>query len=122
MLTTEQNFYKMRGNQICSTMAWEQRKNNNYYYRKVRRGNKVSSVYIGKDILEYNLSGRAHKQNLLNQKQITRITNEEAVDLTFEAHNKAIIAIAEATLLVNGDHLHKGNWRKRHEKRSKNTN
>ncbi len=96
-------------------MAWEQRKNNNYYYRKVRRGNKVNSVYIGKDILKYNLSGRARKQNLLNQNQINRITNEETVDLTFEAHNKAVIAIAEATLLLSGYHLHKGNWRKGHK-------
>ena len=97
-------------------MAWEQRKNNNnYYYRKVRRGNKVSSVYIGKDIPAYNLSGKTHKQKLLNQKQISRITKEEAVDLTLEAHNKAVFAIAEATLLLNGYHLHKGDWRKRHE-------
>lgn len=97
-------------------MAWERRNNNNYYYRKVRRGNKVCSVYIGKDILKYNLSGRDHNQKLLNQKQTKQIAKEEAVDLTLEANNKAVIAIAEATLLLNGYHLHKGNWRKRHEK------
>ena len=119
MLTKEHIFYKMRGNHICSTMAWEQRNNNNYYYRKVRRGNKVCSVYIGKDILKYNLSGRAHNQKLLNQKQTAQITDEEAVNQTVEVNHKVIISLAEAALLINGYRLHKGLWRKINGKRDK---
>jgi len=97
-------------------MAWERRNNNNYYYRKVRRGNKVSSVYIGKDIPSYNISGRAHKQKLLNQKQAAQIADEGDVDQMLKANHKVIIALAEAALLLNGYHMHRGQWRKRHEK------
>lgn len=114
VLTKEHIFYIMRGNHICSTMAWEQRNNNNYYYRKVRKGSKVSSVYLCKDILTYDLSGKAYKQKLLNQKQSAQITNEEGIDQTLEENHHLIIAIAESTLLLNGFHLHKGMWRRKY--------
>src|SRR5688572_15538499 len=31
----------------CSTVAWEQRGNSRYYYRKIRRGQRVTSEYVG---------------------------------------------------------------------------
>jgi len=99
-------------------MAWERRKNNNYYYRKVRKGNKVSSVYVGKDIPSYNLSGKAQEQKLQNQKQAAEIVNEVAIDQALEENHTLITAIAEALLLLNGYHLHKGLWRKINGKRN----
>jgi len=93
-------------------MTWERRNNNNYYYRKTRKGNKVSSVYLGKDIPSYNLSGKAQERKLLNQKQTAQITNEEEIDQTLEDNHYLITAVAESILLLNGFHKHKGMWRK----------
>ena len=94
-------------------MAWEKRNKNKYYYRKVRDGDKVSSVYFGKDILAYKLSSGMHRQKLRNQKQQALINSEEAMDKELEELHRLLIAAAEATLLLNGYHLHKGQWRKR---------
>jgi hypothetical protein len=95
-------------------MAWEKRNKNKYYYRKVRDGDKVSSVYLGKDILAYKISSEAQKHKLQSQKQEAQISLEQAHDEELEQSHRLLIAIAEATLLLNGYHLHKGQWRKIH--------
>ncbi len=33
---------------ICSTMGWEQRGIQKYYYRKVRESSRVKSIYVGR--------------------------------------------------------------------------
>ena len=105
-------FCTIRGFGICSTMAWEKRKGGIYYYRKTRDGDKVYSVYVGKDVLAYELSGYLQKQKIQQQKQQALINSEIAVDKELDEHHRLLIAIAEATLLLNGYHLHKGEWRK----------
>jgi hypothetical protein len=93
-------------------MAWEKRSNNKYYYRKIRDGDKVSSVYLGKSLLTYKLSAYLHQQKMQQQKQQARIDAEDAMDKELDDLHRLIIAAAEATLLLNGYHLHKGDWRK----------
>ncbi len=39
-------------------MPWEQRENRKYYYRKVRTGNHVQSIYIGEE--HSNLANAMH--------------------------------------------------------------
>jgi hypothetical protein len=97
-------------------MTWEKRSKNNYYYRKVRRGAKVSSVYLGNDIHAYIYTGELQRQKMQSQRQRALLNSETVKEHVIEDNHKAIIALAEAVMLLNGYHQHKGQWRKRHGK------
>jgi hypothetical protein len=93
-------------------MAWEKRSIGSYYYRKVRVGSKVRSIYVGNNILSYKLYGDTEKQKKENLRQKAEIEAEEGIDQALEDNHKMIIALAEGALLVNNYHLHRGVWRK----------
>ena len=82
-------------------MAWEKRNKDKYYYRKVRAGNKVCSLYLGKDILAYKISEEDDQRKDQMQKQEAQINAEAAVDQALEANHQRIMALAEAALLLN---------------------
>lgn len=96
-------------------MAWEKRNGNNYYYRKLRGGNLVSSVYFGNGLLAYSMSVKVHKRELQEKRLQAKIDKEKGIDDALETKHKLIIAMADATLLLNGLHSHKGKWRKRYK-------
>jgi len=94
-------------------VAWEKRSKSSYYYRKVRVGNKVRSIYIGNDILAYNLYADAERRRQKNMSQLAEIEAEEGVERALEENHRAIMALAESVLLLNNYHLHRGIWRLR---------
>jgi hypothetical protein len=98
-------------------MAWEKRQGNNYYYRKVRDGDRVYSVYIGKSNRACQLSDHFDKIKIQKQNQQAQIDAEAAEDKELDDHYRLLIALAEATLLLNGYHLHKGEWKKVRKKK-----
>ena len=95
-------------------MAWEKRNENRYYYRKVRVGDKVKSVYLGKDILAYKHLGEMQEQKALFKEQQAQLLIDEAREKELEENHRLLIAIAETALLLNGYRLHKGEWKRKH--------
>lgn len=93
-------------------MTWEKRSKGSYYYRKVRVGGKVRSIYVGKNILSYILSADADRRLTQKVSQQAEIDTEEGFEQALEENHKAIIALADAALLLNNYHLHRGKWRK----------
>ena len=101
-------------------MAWEKRGGNLYYYRSVRRGDKVSRVYMGSG----ELAKIVHERDLINRaieegrRQEERRERERLEALTAPVAELEEIAeiLARAHLIAAGCHRHKGEWRR--ERRS----
>ena len=96
-------------------MGWELRNGKRYYYRKIRRGQRVVSEYIGAgefaelwleldafDRVEKTLSRIAWK----NEKDEVKKLNKDISQLA-----KIISGMARASLLTSNYHSHKGQWR-----------
>ena len=47
-MNSERRLEKRGNNLDVAQMAWEQRGNNSYYYKKEREGSHVKSVYVGR--------------------------------------------------------------------------
>jgi crotonobetainyl-CoA:carnitine CoA-transferase CaiB-like acyl-CoA transferase len=101
-------------------VAIEKRDGNLYYYRSVRRGDKVHKVYVGAGEL-----GRiAHERDLISRaieegrEQEERREREKLEALTAPVAELEEVAevLARAHLIAAGCHRHKGEWRR--ERRS----
>ena len=99
-------------------MAWESRhKHHSYYYRKRRVGRRVVSEYVGAgpaamliaelDMVEQEEAQEKRREQLRMMEQDLDI--DEALDLSID--------LARAVLLLAGCHSHKGEWRRRRDKR-----
>lgn len=101
----------------CSTMGWENRNGNLYYYRKERDGSRVRSVYIGSGETAHlisKLEAMRHeeiKMKLLHQRNLREM--DEQVDNLIERHGKAADVLLTATLLAAGFHTHHRQWRRK---------
>jgi len=98
-------------------MAWEQRGSNLYYYRKKRRGRQVISEYVGGGPLaqlfsdldqEERYERKQTRAQWQKQKQEVRSVESDLVQL-----HEITTSLVKATLLVSGNHPHKGQWRKK---------
>ena len=94
-------------------MAWEQRGNRRYYYRKRRQGGRVSSEYVGAG----ELAGAAAALDTL-EREVRRAERQRRAQLrALDAHigqvSDLIRALTDAVLLINDYHTHKGQWRKK---------
>ena len=96
-------------------MGWELRNGKRYYYRKIRRGRRVISEYVGAGefadlMLELDEFDRAEKTDSRtawkNEKDEAKRLNKDISQLA-----KIINSMARASLLVAGYHSHKGQWR-----------
>ncbi len=96
-------------------MAWETRGGQRYYYRKVRNGARVVSVYMGGGISadmaaaqdeETRESARAKRQAEQQERRPTDA--DRAAD---EAMKRARI-LADGVLLLAGLRCHRGQWRR----------
>lgn len=96
-------------------MGWELRNGRRYYYRKIRRGKRVISEYVGMGAFAEILSqlddidrAREIAANVAwrNEKNLDKKLNHEICQLT-----EIINGMARASLLVSGYHSHKGQWR-----------
>lgn len=96
-------------------MAWEERNGRRYYYRKVRRGGRVFSVYEGGDVAgviaeaqdEQARAGR-ERQALTLREQMKR---DDEIDAMIDESWRAVSAAVESELESAGFHRHKGQWR-----------
>jgi len=97
-------------------MAWEQRGNKFYYYRKVRKGKRVVSEYVGAGDMAkllYILDA-SDQEERENERQVWKEKHSEfqTTDVEIAQLNKILRNLVLATLLVSGYHPHKGQWRR----------
>ena len=98
-------------------MGWELRNGRQYYYRKIRRGRRVISEYIGAgesaellfmldqfDLVEKEQSRIAWKNKKDEVKKLNKDINQLA---------KIINGTVRASLLTSGYRPHKGQWRQK---------
>lgn len=97
-------------------MGWELRNGKRYYYRKIRKGRRVVSEYVGVgefaellfqldgiDRIEKNMSVIEWK----DKKDEVKNCGKDINQLT-----KLISGMVRASLLISGYHSHKGQWRR----------
>ena len=98
-------------------MAWEQRGNGSYYYRKRREGNRVYSEYIGGGILGIYASIMDQDQQAKREAERQQLLAEKEVDLELQSVvdevGEQCRVLLTAILLTAGYHTHKYQWRKR---------
>jgi hypothetical protein len=98
-------------------MALEKRGGNLYYYRSIRRGDKVRRVYVGSG----ELATIAHERDLMERAVEEGRRQEERRELEkLERLAAPVLEIGEAAAVLTRAHLvavgyrrHKGEWRMR---------
>lgn len=100
-------------------MGWETRSGRKYYYRKVREGGKVRSVYVGSDpaqawYAESQLRARRKRdvQTLSRWLAPQARRNLDQFDREVTLACEMICRVTEAALQEAGYHQHKGEWRR----------
>lgn len=94
-------------------MGWEKRNGKDYFYLKMRDGNRVDSIYVGNNLRAHLIHRkmeleRAAEAAVQEENTAIRKTNTE-----LEALHKLVNKLANAALLMKGYHTHKGEWRKK---------
>lgn len=102
-------------------MAWEERGGKRYYYRKVRKGGQVFSVYegggIGGAIAEAQDAREQEKRTLTREEMRAERAAQDRIDYLIEESERMAQAASRRALEGAGFHLHKRQWRlKRGEK------
>jgi hypothetical protein len=98
-------------------MGWEQRGNHSYYYRKVREGSTVKSVYVGRGEIAHMISQIQSSSRFLERLARTikspEAIKQEKVDAAMEKALGLIQSVTDASLIAAGFHTHRRQWRKK---------
>ena len=105
----------------CSTMAWEQRGPQTYYYRSVRRNGHVTKEYVGTGPLAALYAAEDAERQAQRQAEAEAWRQEraalDALDRQIDAWWDASTVLLKATLYIEGYYQHdRGEWRKRTNK------
>jgi hypothetical protein len=97
-------------------MGWEQRGNNQYFYRKEREGQKVRSIYLGRGELAHMISNLQTHSPVLERfardlKSPEQLKVEEC-ETVLNAGIELITMMTHGALLVGGFHTHHRQWRR----------
>ena len=107
-------------------MGWECRGSSQYYYRKIRRGRRVVSEYVGSGefaILTAMLDEEQRAERREQQEAERRRRKEaDQIDHELAQLDGALRSLTAAMLEEGGYHRHKGQWRKQRHGRRKSTN
>jgi hypothetical protein len=100
-------------------MPWEERAGRRYYYRKVRRGGRVFSVYEGNGLrgllkAEEDEEAREAKRRAALDAR-AELAAQDAVDAVIDRQWQTVKAAADAALEAAGYHRHKRQWRLRRD-------
>jgi hypothetical protein len=103
-------------------MPWEKRRNKRYYYSKRRRAGRVLSDYVGAGESAQVIATleALYREQRIAQQQQWRLEQESrrALDAEVDRLGSGIRTLVAATLLANGYHTHKGQWRSRNEQQA----
>ncbi len=98
-------------------MAWEDRGGHRYYYRKRREGRRVVSEYVGTGPLAEAIGTLTHcdriraalaRETARQERAELEVCDEPLAELATLLHT-----LTAATLVTNGYHQHKRQWRRR---------
>jgi len=97
-------------------MGWERRGKRQYYYYKRRDGEHVVSQYagcgpVGEAIATLQAADRRVWEGLREAARQTK-AQDAAIDAAIDAAAELVRALTAATLLANGYHTHKRQWRR----------
>jgi hypothetical protein len=96
-------------------MPWEERGGRRYYYRKVRKGGRVFSVYVGGGIagtLASQLDEAERKDRGRDRGELRReLARQDRVDALVERSWLVAQTAAKSALEGAGFHLHNRQWR-----------
>jgi hypothetical protein len=97
-------------------MGWEQRGNNQYYYKKEREGSRVKSVYVGRGDVAHMIAQIQSSSSLIERyarfMKSPQAVEQERAEMELDQLTDRIRVITEAALLTSGFHTHKRQWRK----------
>ena len=96
-------------------MGWENRKGGKYYYHKTRIGSRVKSFYLGNSMHAYKLRAVMEERRREDKAFRKMVEEEKKKDSELKAHHELVNQLADAVLILNGYHTHKGEWRKKRE-------
>lgn len=103
-------------------MAWEMRNGRSYYYRKVRKGGRVFSVYEGGGVSGAISARQATQERETREQERGRMRRELAREDAIDALVDSAWAVAReaerAALEAAGYHLHNREWRLRREQKA----
>ncbi len=98
-------------------MGWEERRGRKYFYRKRRNGGRVVSEYVGRGQLAEAVAAQDESKRLAQDQQRELLRQERerqrAIDEKVDRACHLIRNLRYAALLLNGYHMHRGQWRKR---------
>ncbi len=98
-------------------MGWETRGGNRYYYRKERDGSRVRSVYVGSGEVARLLAQLDHieRAERMLEREAARDWRAELAlpDAELDALGAVVKDVTAATLIINGFHRHKREWRRK---------
>lgn len=105
-------------------MAWEERNGRRYYYRKVRRGGRVFSVYegggLGGQLAELRDTSE-RKERAQTRAELRRETaHHDRIDALIGEAWQIVEAATRSALEAEGYHLHKREWRLKRDAREAN--
>jgi hypothetical protein len=100
-------------------MPWEERNGRRYYYRKVRRGGRVFSVYEGSGVgavlaEEQDATERATRRRETRTLR-AELAEHDAIDEKLDRAWKIVERTAHEALEAAGYHSHKREWRLRRD-------
>jgi hypothetical protein len=100
-------------------MAWEERAGRRYYYRKVRKGGRVFSVYegggLGGRLAEARDAERRKERGRETRTLRAELARQGAIDAKIDAAWLIVESAAQEALESSGYHLHKREWRLRRD-------
>jgi hypothetical protein len=98
-------------------MGWEQRGNNQYYYKKEREGSRVKSVYVGRGETAHLIakfeSSSAEVERLLRVQKSIKAGESQSIEAALDRAVELVQLFTEASLLTAGFHTHHRQWRRK---------
>jgi hypothetical protein len=93
-------------------MAWEKRKQKNYYYRKRRQGRRVISEYIGSAKMAGTIAALDLRRRQIDQTEQQALAELQTLETEVDQICQLLQTLVHAYLLAAGCHAHRGQWRK----------
>lgn len=97
-------------------MGWETRGNGRYYYRKVRRGGRVESEYIGGGMVAEalaELDDEARNDSAAARRAwLAAVEAERHTVATLAQVDRIVSTMTAAALIAAGYHTHRRQWRR----------
>lgn len=98
-------------------MGWEQRGTKSYYYRKVREGSRVKSIYVGRgevaDMIAKFESSSADLEKLLRAEREMETFESDRIEAALDRSVELTQLFTQAVLLTAGFHTHHRQWRRK---------